>query len=123
MIKELIIDLQQIENVLLYKVVQQDESFAGKGLVYNNGEVFMYSNYCKSIGIGGDNPTLYIDGVCVGDNLLVWSKSCSSIEKATEIKDKIEKCVADFNEYIRKENEQETEKRSMDFLMRKHTGL
>ena len=108
MIKELIIDLQQIENVLLYKVTQQDESFTGNGLVYNNGEVFIYSNCYKSINTGGENPTLYIDGVGVEDNLLVWSKSCNSPEKATEIRTKIERCVADFNEYIRKENEKET---------------
>lgn len=104
MIKELIIDLQQIENVLIYKVIQQDESFTGKDLIFQGEDVMIYSKYNKSINIFEESIALYIDGEWTEDNSLVWSKSFDSVEKATEIKAKIEKCVTDFNAHIREEN-------------------
>ena len=105
MIKELIIDLRQIENVLIYKVIQQDESFAGNDLIFKSECVNIYSNYWKAIEVCGQKILLHINGTSEEKNCLVWSESYNSVEKATEIKDKIEKCVVDFNEHIRKENE------------------
>ena len=107
MIKELIIDLQQIENVLLYKVIQQDESFKGKNLIFKSGNVSIYSNYWKAIEDNGQVISLYINGTEKSQNNLFWSRAYNSVALATEIKDKIEKCVADFNTHIRKENEKE----------------
>ena len=107
MIKELIIDLRQVENVLIYKVIQQDESFTGGAMIYRNGDVSIYSRNYKAIDICGRNILLYINGVNEEKNCLVWSEFYDSIERATEIKDKIEKCVAEFNTHIRKENEKE----------------
>ena len=101
MIKELKIDLRQVENVLLYKVIQQDESYIGKGKIFENGDVDINSLASKAI-VGRD---LYINGVEECGNDLFITKMFASIAEATEIKDKIEKCVADFNAYIRKENE------------------
>ena len=108
MIKELIIDLRQIDNVLIYKVVQQDESFAGNDLIFKSECVNIYSNYWKAIEVCGQKILLHINGTSEEKNCLVWSESYNSVEKATEIRTKIEKCVSDFNEYIRKENEKET---------------
>ena len=103
MIKELKIDLRQVENVLLYRVIQQDESFTGKGEIFDNGDVSIYSLLCKLI-IDGD---LYIDGTDKCGRERFTAKIYDTLDEATSIKEGIEKCVADFNEYIRKENEKE----------------
>lgn len=105
MIKELIIDLRQVENVLLYKVIQQDESFTGNDLIFKSECVNIYSNYYKAIEVCGQKIFLHINGTSEEQNCLVWSEAYTSIGETTEIKAKIEKCVVDFNEHIRKENE------------------
>ena len=111
MIKELKIDLRQIENVLIYKVIQQDESFTAKGTIFKNDDMTINSFTDKEI-MGGN---LYINGTYDCGRELFITKIFDSVEKATEVKAKIEKCVVAFNEHIRKENEQENEKEMCGF--------
>ena len=115
MIKELIIDLQQIENVLLYRIIQQDESFKGKGKLFEKDDISIHSANHKAIITFEKTTSLYTNGLDEETDCLVWSKDLMSVERATEIKAKIEKCVVAFNEHIRKENEQENEKEMCGF--------
>lgn len=91
--KKLKLKLWQAENVVLMKVLEQDEITRGIGLLFEYGGLQLRST---------SRPTLYGDAVLINGNNTSWdnwisSTSFSTASRATEYIQKVLNLVREYN--------------------------
>lgn len=99
--KKLKIKLWRIENVVMMKVLEQDESLRGQGEIFNNNGTRIASE---------GNTALFNDAICINGRRIqedgrICSKDFETIEEAQAYYNKVKKVVQDYNKTLVDEGE------------------
>lgn len=97
--KELKIDVKRIENVIMLKTVQIDESLEGEEVEISKrlNRFKLITNCFNDIGTNG----VFLDSVNKGAKNIYGCRCFDSIKVAVEIENKILKCVKEYNASIK----------------------